>query len=262
MPLQHKHSRTNGSVPNLIPGQIGVNWLDEDFWLRTAGKKVAVDIQKWQTYAAPTDNGFDGAPLQKTDDGVAWVPELAPSSEVDGVVMVDGAAPGSVYGIPGVIVTGVSGSVMTQNQQAIVEYFYVASDSILIDKAAVNVISGGGSTGRIVIADMNDTVQTLASFNGGVTPGMVNTASVFISLQRGWYKVIFWSNIGAELAQITGYAFEQGFELDDNGQKQFRDHQYATVDWSSSVFLSGIGWFDSFSYTPGVRRLIALHWSN
>lgn len=260
MTILFKNSQQAGNVPNLVPGQIGINEADELLWIRSGGKKVAVDILKMQNYAAPSAGGQDGAPLVKTDAGVEWVRSLAPSSEVNGVITVDRSAPNNIYGIPGLMITGFGNANTITGNRAICEHFYVASDQIYIDRVAFKIVSQTQSLIRFaIVADDNTNIYT-ANIS---TPNdaSVNTANMSVTLERGHYRLVFWSAQPKQLQEIVCLSYDQGFNVDASGNLVFLDHQYTTADFSAGIDVTNVTWTDLTSLTPGTRRYFAFHWS-
>ncbi len=257
--IQFKHSTVSGNVPNLVPGQIGVNEADEYLWIRANGKKVAIDLNQLQNYAAPITNGQDGAPLIKTATGSQWMPSLAPSSLVDGAITVDQAQPTNIYGIPGVMISGTGSSVDIPDGMAVAEHFYVASDWIQIDQIVFNILSQTQSLMRFAIVD--DDGNNLAT--GQVTSPIVgvNRASIGVALPNGHYRLIMWSSKAKEFLEITGYSIDQGWTLSGTQAMQFLDRQLSAQDFSVAINVVGITWTDSTQPTPGIRRLFGYHWS-
>lgn len=258
--IQFKHSQTAGNVPNLVPGQIGINEADEALWLRADGTKVAVDINKVRNYGAPTAKAQDGAPLIKTDTGAEWVPSLAPSSVVDGAIVVNPSQPTGIYGIPGVDISGFGADISITGSRSICEHFYVASDSIVIDRVFFYMGTQTVGSVRVAIADINDQIVASGQLSSP-SSNAPNFVQLTATLTRGHYRCIFWSTALKTLREITGTSFEQGWNVDGSGNMLFLDREYADANFSSGINISGVAFNPTTSMTPGVRRLLSYHWS-
>lgn len=259
--IQFKHSQVSGNVPNLVPGQIGINEADEVLWLRADGKKVAVDINKVRNYAAPLGKAQDGAPLVKTDAGSEWVPSLAPSSVVNGAITVDASQSIGIYGIPGVMITGIGADYAVTGSRAICEHFYVASDEITIDRIFFYVGTQTIGSIRAAIADDDDQIVAQGQLSSP-SSNATNFVSLTANLKRGHYRAIFWSTALKTLREITGVSFDQGWNLDGSGNMLFLDREFSDgANFSSGIDISGIGFSPTTSQNPGIRRLLAYHWS-
>ncbi len=259
--IQWKRSTTAGNIPNLVPGQIGINAADEILWVRANGVKVPVDINKLRYYAAPLTKGQDGAPLIKIEGGSEWCPSLAPSSVVAGAITVDQPMPNNIYGIPGIFLTGLGDPVTIPANRTIAEEFYVASDWITIDRIAFKIVSQTQSLVRFAIANFDDDTIIYTANLSSPSDASVNTVNLNLNLPRGRYRVIFWSGQTKELQEVLGFSYDQGFNTDGSDNLVFLNHKYTTADFSSGIDISNVSWTDLTALTPGTRRFFAFHWT-
>lgn len=256
MALQNKRSDTPGAMPNLVPGEIGINRSDERLWLRAEGRRIGVDTQAWKSRAAPAD-GVNGAPLARVRDAVDWSTEHLPSSVVDGQIAVD-APPVNSFGVPGFYPSALGAQAALAADDVLIEPFYVASDTILVTHMAFRCADGAASAVRVALVDADDVTRydaMLLAPREGINELLLNTP-----LPRGHYRAVLWSLDGVRLDCVLGYRFEQGFEVTSGGL-DFIVRQRLNADFSAGVDLAGQTPTPDTAPTPGELKALMLRWS-
>lgn len=260
--LINKTSINIGAKPNLVPGSVAVNWRDEIFFMRADGRVVEIPIDRWESGAATRDGAQVGAPLSvKADGSTAWDPAKAPSSVIDGAVRVDAPPPANVYGVPGVQITGAGADAVYTANTVITERFYVASDTIMVDRIAAYLkFQQQIGALRLGLLDDNDAIllDTLIS-----TPldNAVNTISGGIALGRGHYKLCLWSEPAATFGTVEGLQAEQGWTLDAQGDPEFALRERGGAGLSSGMDISLVAMTEDRRPTPGVNRILTMRWT-
>lgn len=254
MALQNRHSHTEGAVPNLVPGQAAINLKDEVLWLRAAGTKVSIDLAAWKVRAVPAV-GADGAPLVRTSAGVAFDAALAPSSTVDGAVVVDPAG----TGVPGVYAAAVGAPIALGADDVLVEPFWVASDQISVTNIAFKAVTTPTGAVRVGICADDGTVLGEHLF---ATPALgANAATLALDLPRGLYHLVLWSAAAVSLFQMTGFRSEQGWSDAGAGVPSFiRRPTVDPMDLSAGLALPDVTGA-VVSASPGEDRSVMIQWT-
>lgn len=255
MPLLNKRSDTPGNRANLVPGEIGHNRADDKLLIRSDGRKIEVDLDKLRRLA-PAVDGDQGAPLTQGASGVTWDDDLTPSGVVDGKVLVD--APPASWGIPGMHPEE-AGSAELDADDVRIEPFYIASDVIIVSHIAVKITGGAGGAVRLGIFDDVDSMW----FDGliDMTTADLLSLPVGITLARGHYKAILWTDSAIEVAAITGFKVNQGFAVNPEGEPIFTRHVLGSADFTNGLIIGGLPTTNETTEAPGVDSTVLLRWT-
>lgn len=216
--MQLKHSRGAGHVPNLIPGEVGVNLPDEAIFIRAGGKKLRVPIEVINT-RAPPKAGPHGAPLVRTDLGVDWSRDLTPSSlNFDGRIYVD-APPAGGYAVPGVYGVRLEPDCLLSAGELAIEPFEVVSDDFNLSAFAIRLTSPPDGPIRMGVADSTGVIIADAVIAYPVAG--LNRLGVNLPLSRGSYRALLWTGADVTLRQMLGWRREQGFDFNGAGEVIF-----------------------------------------
>lgn len=256
----NKHSFTRGATPNLVPGSIGVNKLDEVLFLRAEGRVASISLTKWQSGLAPRDGAQDGAPLMMHFDGPTWEPLLAPSSVINGRIQVDAPPVPGEYGIPSVQITGFDGDVTLTANTVIAERFYVASDQIRLERIAVKVAAHPTSAPiSIGVADDTGQVRGLGTINTPSLTGL-STANFSTTLLRGWYQFVLWTKELITITPVAGVATDQGWSLDGSQNPAFIYRLQGNADLSVNFDLAAANLLPLTRPDPAATKLLIASW--
>lgn len=256
MPLQHKHSRSAGHSPNLIPGEVGVNLADYTLWLRADGDTVAIDLSKWRLQAVPAV-GLEGAALRRTSTGVEFDPQTAPSSVVAGVIPTDPKPKG--WSVPGSVMIGQQGDSLTNDNAVLIEPFYVSATSIGVASIGFTLTDAPTGAIRVGLASEEGTILMDHLFSD---PAEGLNAVVFdpLTLETGAYYVLLWSEKAVRVQAMFGVRFEQGWAFTD-GEPVFINHYNADDhDMSAGLTLPSITGADTDGAAGEVHYLL-LRWN-
>lgn len=259
MGFRNQRSDTSGKRPNLVPGEIALNRVDDRLFFRAAGKVAHVDMGDLRTRAAPAA-GQDGAPLTMRNAKPVWEPALAPSSVVDGVVAVDLPPPAGGYAVPGFHAEGLSGSPLALDTDSLIaDRFYVASDSIHVTRLAFNCPTMGFASARLGLASADGTIL-VDDFLLTVATGL-NEVVVNLVLPRGEYLALLWTAGALDVTQVWGFRAEQGWDY-ALGAPVFVYEEGATADLSGGLNLSGVTLSASLDGdVPGEWKTVLLRWT-
>lgn len=260
MALQHKHSLTPGAEPNLMPGQIAVNLADDILFLRAQGRVVAVDLEKWRTTAAPSAGAVPGAPLTMTTAGPFWNASLAPSSRVNGVIQLDPPPAPDAFNVPGVQFAAPAEPLDVQPNQAVLEPFYVASDTLLVSHMGLAVLNKGPGMVRVAVVDEDLNIRGSALSNN-LVPGGMRTFTVAAALTRGRYYAVVWSAGALRLKAAHARVPQQGWDLDEAGAPAFLTRLRTSGDFSKGIALDASALTPDYSPEPGQPKSTLLRWT-
>lgn len=254
--MQLKHSRTTGAVPNLIPGEIGVNLADRLVYLRSGGHKLPIDVDQLNARGAPR-YGPSGAPIEQGASGVQWSRALTPSSLLFGRIHTD-APPIEGYEVPGFYAATVAPTMPVTGGDTLVEPFNVASDDLTLTAIMVNVAATETGPLRVGIADASGTVVVDSVI---VAPQLgPNVVSANVPLARGGYAAVLWAGVDMSFGQIAGYRAEQGFDIDEAGGLLFVQRRFGpSGDFSGGLPQASIE-ATITSASPGERRAVLFGW--
>lgn len=234
MTLQGKHSRTSGNVPNLVPGEFGINLADAILWLRGRGTKIALDLQGLLTRAPPAA-GATGAAISQEDGALIWDADLSTSGVVAGVVDVDPAP--AALGVPGAYLGETVSTVTLSANDITLDAIYVASDLVSLKSLQLNTTTTPTGPIRAGVIALDGTVLFdhlfLIPTLGANAFFPVHT----IDLVRGGYYLVLWSGAGVTVTKVVGYQVEQGFDMDGSNTAIFPNSFNANQDMSAGLAL-------------------------
>lgn len=256
MPTLNKHSRSAGHMPNLIPGEVGHNIADDLLWIRVAGKRVPVDLAVMRARAAP-GNGQVGAPVVHASPRALLDPHLAPSSVVEGVVRVD-APPVGGYGVPGLLGAQLGSNVALAINDLLVEDFYVASDSLHL--SSLNVVTTGAITGNVRLGIVDSAGVILLDVPLTALAAGANETAVDLTLARGAYAALCWTDTAVTLRSVRGFRAQQGWDTLPDDTAVFRASRSANADLSAGLDIGAAPLDDQLLVSPGEIRTVLLAW--
>lgn len=257
MGIKVKSSRTSGRMPNLSPGELGVNIADDTLLLRLDGRKFAAPLAGLRQ-GAPAEGPY-GAPVVRTSSGAAWSGELGPSSVVNGAIDVDAPPPAGAYGVPGAFFAGAGDTLVLPVDGVIVETFYVASDQVHLTELAFAAKSLSTGAVRVGIADASGTI--LADAMLLTVSELNNQVAVDLMLARGTYFAIFWTAEALTLGSAFAFRPEQGLNFDGGGHPVFVRSQSGSADLSAGLDMSSLSLTQLALATPGEDHAIVMAWS-
>lgn len=257
----NKRSLTAGATPNLVPGSIAVNALDQVFYMRANGRVVPISIPKWRDGAATKRGAQAGAPLVVKADGLSWDSDLAPSSQVGERIPVDLPPPNGYFGVPGVQITGPGPDIVVMQNAVISERFYVAADEITLERIAFY-IKVQQMTAPMRIALCRDDGSVLIDTNiPNVLDGQINTFNYAFPLSRGFYRLALWTQAAATFATFEGFQTGQGWDLDGAGEPAFVSRELGVAPLAGGFDLVAAAPSPQYRSEPGVSRVLSMRWT-
>ncbi len=255
--FQFKHSRVAGARPNLTPGEIGVQLADGVLYIRSQGRKLAVDPVVVSTLGVPV--GPLGAPATLSGGALSFLPSATPSALVDGLTQVDLAPNG--YAIPGVAITGraaPTGYKLTATTP-LMESFHVASDRFVLTAFMFSSVNAPGGVIRLGLLDANGKV--ILSTTPTPLVGGANIVELDLLLPIGRYTAVLWSNLDLELNQLQTNPVEQGWSFDNGSNVLFTQRRLGAQADYSAVLGSPQVSTTITSSQPGELRCLLFDWA-
>lgn len=258
MSLQLKNTRLSGETPNLLPGETAVNIVDEVYWVRARGKKIAISFTTANARAIP--RGAPDAPMMRHGSTIGYRDDLTPASTHFGVVAVD-APPVGGLSIPGFYATGpgVSATQLFGINTTILERFQVVSDGFVLTKLAFNAVTTPTGSVRLGLTDAAGHI--LADYLITTPVAGLNTKILTANIPKGQYFVVLWTQAAITLRQVFGVRPEQGWDYDGAGQPAFKRRIFSTASNQSGGLVDVAVASSTLNAQPGENRAILFDWT-
>lgn len=255
--MQLRHSRVAHAVPNLLPGEVGINLSDATLTLYADGRKVAVSPQVVKDGGAP--HGALHAPLQRMAAGLGFGAPLAFSSLT--ARGIDADLPQSGLSIPGVRLYGLAqDSAAASATRLRVEPFTVVSTGFDLTRIGFNLGAPAGSDVLVGVYAVG--AGRLVSWRASGAQGVnALTLPTPVRLPPGRYLGVIWCAAPLILVEVEAAAEEAGWDYDAQGAPLFVRRRYAQAG-DFSAFLPVLGSITpETSAAPGEARALLYGWT-
>ena len=232
MTLQNKRSFTAGARPHLVSGEIAHNLTDDLLFFRYEGYLTGLDLTNLR-FASLPQTGVQDAPLTYTSGGLKFDDEKAPASVVNGSVDVDPPPPSGQWAVPGELVLDAGQTVALGAGEARVETFFVASDSIRVNRVALRLATGFTGLLRLAIYDAEDTERFSASVTDP-SAGLIE-ASAAATLPNGFHRLIVWTEAACDADGFRTARFGRGVSFSGGKARFIKDVYTQAVDFSTGI---------------------------